>query len=314
VLEKPAGPALRSRPELLGEVPYLLGYHPDDSVVAVFLTGERLILLTARMDLSTPAAVVVEQWGHAAHRYGAAAVILIGYGPQTASSRLAAIGDAVAARVPVTDVLLVGEGRYFCLRCPCPAAAGVRFDPAATASAARATLAGRVALPSRQSLLALAEPDLLEQVGVTAALAQLSAETDDGAAVVRYLMDQAGDGQRLQVQDVARLVRLLHDGPVREVALRATGKQMWQRDLWLDVTRRTPPGHVAPAASLAGWCAWQRGEETLAIAALHRALTDDKTYLLARLLWHAILHGIPAHQLLKDVPAGQDASTGGERP
>ncbi|WP_179277049.1 DUF4192 domain-containing protein [Actinoplanes regularis] len=313
-MDEPAEPGLRSRPELLGEVPYLLGYHPADSVVAVFLTDESIILLTGRMDLSTPAAVLVEQWSQVARRYGAASVMLIGYGHRTQSSRVSAIADAVAAQVSVTDVLLVADGEYVCLRCPCREADGVPFDPAATASAARATLAGRVALPSRQELLALTEPDLLEQVSVGAALAQLPVETDDGPAVVRYLMELAADGQRLQVDEVARLVRLLHERPVRDVAWRATGKQMWQRDLWLDVTRRAPAGHVAAPASLAAWCAWQRGEETLAVAALDRALADDKTYLLARLIWHAILHGLPAHQLLKDLPDMQDTSANGEQP
>ena len=314
MLDDSTGETLRSEPELLGEVPYLLGYHPADSIVAVFLTTEQIILATGRMDLSTPPAVLIEQWAQAARRYRVASVWLIGYGPQSGTAPVRAVADALGARVPVTGVLMVCGDEYLCLRCPCPAAGGRPFDPAATAAAARNILAGRVALPSREALLALTDPVLIEQVTIGAALAQLPAETDDAVAVLRYLMGRAADGQRLSAGEVARLVRLLRDLPVRDAACEATGRLMWQRDLWLDVTRRAPVGHVAAPASLAGWCAWRRGEEVLAVAALDRALADDRTYLLARLIRHAISQGIPGHRLPAGWPGPQPTSSREQRP
>lgn len=304
--------AVRSRPELLGSLPYVLGHHPVDDLVAVFLDAERVIQAASRLDLLAPPAFAVEQWAQTATRITGGSVILVGYGSskQQDAPRVLAVADALGAHTPVRDVLLVAGGRYFCLRCPCAAAAGVPFDPAATAVAARATLAGHVALASRKQLLALAGPDPAEQAAVEAELAVLPVEADEPGAVVRYLMDQAEEGRRLSAAEVARLASLLTDVAVRDTAWRSTGAAMWQRDLWLDVTRRTPVELVAAPASLAAWCAWQRGEHVLATAAVDRALAAQPGYMLARLIAHAILAGIPAHQLRTGIPA---AGSGGER-
>lgn len=298
------------RRELLGQVPYLLRYHPADSVVAVFAGADRYIRVAARTDLAAPPAMVIAQWTAAARRVGAASAVVIGYGPRTAAVRVTAVADGLAAQVPVADVLLVTGGQFFCLRCPCPAAAGVRFDPAATIVAARLTMAGEVALASREDLLALAEPDPAGQAAVSAVLAEVSGDADS-PAVLRYLMEQAADGHRLTAADMAWLARMLREPAVRDLAVRATGTVMWQRDLWLDATRRMPAGYVAAPASLAGWCAWRRGEELLAVTACRRALADDPGYLFARLILHAIVSGVPPQALL----AGRPHSTtpaGGE--
>lgn len=305
-----------SRPELLGSLPYLLGHHPADDLVAVFLDADRIIHVTSRLDLSVPPALAVQQWTPVAARLNAASVVLAGYGSskQQDAGRVSAAADAVGAHIPVADVLLVADGMFFCLRCPCAAAAGVPFDPAATAAAARATLAGRVALASRAELLALADPDPVGQDAVDAALAQLPVEVDAPGAVLRYLMDLAEEGQRLTAAEVARLVRLLTDDLVRDAAWRATHSAMWQRDLWLDVTRRTSAAFVAGPACLAAWCAWQRGEHALAVAALRRALVAEPGCLLARLILHAMQAGIPAAQLRTALPARRAAGSSGERP
>src|SRR5205085_11746500 len=68
--------------------------------------------------------------------------------------------------------------------------------------------------------------------------------------------------------------------PVREAAWLKTSTHMWQRNLWLDLTRRVPEPYVTAPAALAAWCAWMRGESTLALAAARRAAAvnpDDMT-------------------------------------
>jgi hypothetical protein len=312
VFENETDQTMRSRPELLGMVPYLLRYHPADSTVGLFVGADRFVRVASRADLNAPPAQVIGQWARAAQRVGAASVVVIGYGSRTAAPRIRAVADGLAAHLPVVDVLLACDGQYFCLRCPCPAADGVAFDPAATVAAARFTLAGEVALPSREDLLAWAEPDPAEQAAVTAALQQLPADADP-VAVLRYLMEQAADGTRLPTTEVARLARLLTDRTVRDAAWLATGTAMWQRDLWLDVTRRAPAGYVAGPASLAAWCCWRRGEELLAVPACRRALSDTPDYLAARLILLAITAGIPPTTLLAGWPDTTPTS-GGQRP
>jgi hypothetical protein len=51
--ERPQTPTrlkVRRPDDLLAVIPYLLGFHPDESLVAVFVRSGRVIL-TARMDL-----------------------------------------------------------------------------------------------------------------------------------------------------------------------------------------------------------------------------------------------------------------------
>ena len=54
-LDRPSQLAVRSPADLIAAVPYLLGFHPADSVVAVALRG-RQIIFAARADLPEPGA------------------------------------------------------------------------------------------------------------------------------------------------------------------------------------------------------------------------------------------------------------------
>jgi len=63
--------------------------------------------------------------------------------------------------------------------------------------------------------------------------------------------------------------------------------------LWTALTRRAQPGHVAAAASLLAFTAWQSGDGALANIALDRALADDPGYTMARLLRDALAAGLP---------------------
>ncbi|WP_306211091.1 DUF4192 domain-containing protein [Actinoplanes sp. RD1] len=304
--------AVRSRAEVLGLVPYLLGYHPKESVVAIFLDAVQDVACVSRLDLTAPAAVAVHEWSRVSAQQPAGAVLLIGYGPRDAGAQVTVVADGLAAHAPVVEVLLVTEGRFFCLRCPCGDASGVVFDPAATAVAARATLAGRVALGSRDQLIALTAADPLEQIRLSAVLAQPSAGADEPGPVLAYGLEVAADGQRLPDEQAAQLLRLLRHRTVRDLAWEATGDLMWQRDLWLDLTRRAPAGHIAAPASLAAWCAWQRGEHTLASAAVDRALADDPGYLIAQLLDHALRHGLRPQQLFPHLAPDGGVATAGD--
>ncbi|GAB1690705.1 hypothetical protein KRM28CT15_25080 [Krasilnikovia sp. M28-CT-15] len=277
-------------------VPYLLGYHPEDgSLVAVLLAEDGRVVTLARTELSAPPAEVSAHLTRVTSGHGVVSVALVGYGPPSVAGQVRAAADAFTGRLRLCAVLLLTGGELFCLGCSCPDTAGRPFDPAATRTAAQATLAGMVALPSRAQLMALTDPDPGEQARTAAAIRALPAERgDDDGAVVRYLMGLAGDGQRLSSGRVARLVVLLRDLEVRDVAWRETGREMWQRDLWLDVTRRTPDGFLAAPAALAAWCAWLRGEEHLANAALARAQAADPGYGLAALIDRALRAHLPA--------------------
>src|SRR5258708_288423 len=82
-LPDPAALTVRSAPDLLAFLPYRIGYHPTDSVLAVALTGTRVTLI-ARVDLpdtdDPSARDVADSLAVPAAATGATTAILIGYG------------------------------------------------------------------------------------------------------------------------------------------------------------------------------------------------------------------------------------------
>ncbi|GAB4056296.1 DUF4192 domain-containing protein [Catellatospora paridis] len=189
---------LTERADLLGYVPYLLGFHPADSVVVLGLTDRR-IGVVARADLGHPHAETARRLGRlltAAGRGGRAAitsVLLVGYGPDPAAADTTReVANALDARgYHVREVLLHAGDRYHCLQCDdCTPPEGAPFDLSRTAAAAIATYQGLVAQPDRAAVEHLVEP-----VGGPAAIAmaqavdraeeRLDALVRDGAAEPR---------------------------------------------------------------------------------------------------------------------------------
>ncbi|MBY8873626.1 DUF4192 domain-containing protein [Micromonospora sp. PLK6-60] len=161
----PARLAVRSPADLIAAVPYLLGFHPADSVVVVALRGRRIIF-AARADLPDPGADPQPPAHHLAEvirRQRADAATVIGYGP---AGRVTAAVDAVRAVLEgagllLLDVLRVTDGRYWsylCTEVDCCPPDGNPYDPAASQVSAAAVLAGQVALPDRAALTAQVAP------------------------------------------------------------------------------------------------------------------------------------------------------------
>ncbi|MEV4412472.1 DUF4192 domain-containing protein [Catellatospora sp. NPDC049609] len=305
---------LTERADLLGYVPYLLGFHPADSTVVMGLRGNR-IAVAARADLAAPRTETVRRFAQvlAAAGRGRAAVgsvVVVGYGPDTGAADAARhAADALDGRgYHVREVLLQAGDRYHCLQCDrCTPPEGAPFDPSTTAAAAIATYEGLVALPDRATVERRVQP-----VGGLAAVAMaqavdraedrleaLLADGGDRALVtagetaVEAALHGAEAGGRLDDDEAAWLTVLLHDLRCRDHAWQRTDAEGWQLDLWLDLTRRAEPALVAPPATLLAWCAWRGGNGVLATAALDRALHADPAYSLAHLLTDALDRAVP---------------------
>ncbi|WP_432983130.1 DUF4192 domain-containing protein [Dactylosporangium sp. CA-233914] len=291
---------LRSREDFLGMLPYLLQYHPSDSVVLVHLTASGRVATYADVALGTPPAIVADSVQQALAHTPTATVMIIGYGPVTAADDVAAIAEAVDRHVLVGAAGIVCGEAFYCLTpgCDCDAVTGVPFDPRSTAIAAAATLRGDVALPSRADLLALAEPDPAAQAGVAAAIARIPVGDQPTRAELDALLERAMLDQRLTDDGAARMAWLLQQVPLRDAAWNATSHQMWQRNLWLDLTRRVPDAYVSAPAALAAWCAWMRGETTLALASARRAATVNLNNPMLRIIVASIRANIPADQVV----------------
>ncbi|MFC0029810.1 DUF4192 domain-containing protein [Micromonospora chaiyaphumensis] len=157
--------AVRSPADLVAAVPYLLGFHPADSVVVVAMRGRRVVF-AARGDLPEPGSDPGAAARHLAEvvaRQGTDAATVLGYGPAArVTGTVEAVGDALdRAGLLVLDALRVTDGRWWSYLCAEPACCppeGTRYDPAASQVSAAAVFAGQVALPDRAALAAQVGP------------------------------------------------------------------------------------------------------------------------------------------------------------
>ena len=304
--------------ELIAAVPYLLGFHPAESVAIVALRGTRIVF-AARYDLPAvdlPAAAgrqsAVEVATVVAGQ-GVTGVTVLGYGERArVTPTVLRVADALErAGVTVLDQLRVADGRFWSFLCTDPECcpdAGRPCLPADSAIAAAATYAGAVALPDRAALCAQLEP--APGPGRREALARAEARLAElcerepresgflrrvrraGRSVIRTAERRYRSGQRLTDDEVAWLGALLVHIPVRDFAWERTGAEQWWVDLWLDVLRRVEPVCVPGPACLLGFAAWRCGNGPLARVAIDRALAHQPGYEMAKLLSELLQLGV----------------------
>ncbi|WIN00037.1 DUF4192 domain-containing protein [Actinoplanes oblitus] len=266
---------VRGPADLLATVPYLMGYHPRDCVVVVFVTENGRVKCVFSTDRQKPAPTIVQNSIATAISADTTAAFIIGYGPMTDRDPLIQIADRLHHAVSVQACLLVNNDRYYCLNqgCPCTPAGGAILDVSGSVMAAEMTLQGRVALPSRQDVEALAAADTEAQARTAALIAGLPSPPADPVGVVHSCMACAETAERLSDDQVALLAVALTTVDGRTAAWEATTGTAWQGALWLDLTRRVPEQYVATPANLLAWTSWRRGEPALARTALDTAAT-----------------------------------------
>ncbi|MGY1804456.1 DUF4192 domain-containing protein [Blastococcus sp. SYSU D00922] len=332
--------------ELAAAVPHLLGFRPAESLVLLSLTGEtgHRLGLTLRVDLPPPVhgRSVARELARAVLTDDPAAVVavIVSEAGDTADGlpHRQVAWDVVVSlaehAVPVTQLLLVRDGRWWDYDCPaacCSPGAGTplpdgvtQLEAAAVATGVvverdRAALAGRITRPAGGARRAMAE-----------ACAQVAGECADAIAVAGWdevaawswdaVLDALArcrpgaptEAARLSDREVARLLWGLRDRAVRDRALElALGADAAAAEqLWTECTRRAPaPLDAAPATLLAVSC-WLRGDGAMADIALTRALAGSPGYALAGLLADALRACVPPAQLRELIERGAADRTG----
>jgi hypothetical protein len=289
--------------EFLAAVPYLLGFHPSDSVVVVAFRNRR-VLCAARTRPEDP----VDHAASVLVRQGADAAAVIGYGDeQRITPPVQRMSEALRSRdVPVVDEFRVTGGRYWSLRCTdpdCCPAEGTPCRTDQTTVAAQATYDGQVVLPDRAALIAqLASVEGDERTAMSAATERAQARLAEalpqgvrrtGRAAVRTAESRYRGGRRLTDDEVAWLGLLLVETQIRDYAWLRTAGEDWRIELWADVLRRVDPLYVPAPASLLSFAAWRKGQGALANAALERALAAEPYYPMAQLIGQILHEGVP---------------------
>ncbi|MEV4105571.1 DUF4192 domain-containing protein [Nonomuraea sp. NPDC049649] len=307
---------VNSPADLLSVVPYLLGFHPSLSMVVTIIDAEKATVGgVLRFDLPQDSADAPELANHLTSvliRNKVSWVVLVGYGP---GDRVSPVVDAATealnrAGIRIKDALRSDQGRYWSYTCTdtqCCPPEGAPLDISSGVPAATAVLAGFVALPDRETLVATLEPvDGPDRERVQAAT-QVACERTrtlietghdwyrEGIDQISAALDRVQAGGNLDADEVATLGVRLTAILVRDAAMTFLGDHDDETHLrlWTDVARRVPSEFAAAPAALLGFVALRTGDGALARIAAERALSVDPDYRLASLICAALHHGLP---------------------
>ena len=309
---------VRGPADLLGAVPYLLGFHPEESLVVIGL-ADTTVTVTARINLPDIHVLnVLPTLFAAVNRSGATRAVLVVFTDSpvdraTLSSKLSE--HVERAELGLVDSLLVSHGRWWSLACEdsgCCAAEGSPMPDAPTVLDTVATYAGLTALPSRDALVAMFEPlpnrddlsaELVAQQDIEVNAALIGTHDRYVRVVTRALFaaHRAAQVGRMPTNgEAARYAVALQCYAARDIVWMALDDDRLQGvELWVNLARRLPSPYDAPPLFLAAWRAWRDGNGALAGIAAERALASDPGYSAADLLLAALARGIDPRTLPK---------------
>jgi len=235
--------------DILATIPFLVGYHPSESIVVLGMTENR-VTVTARDDLppagTEPHEAQVHNLIAMVLRQGCRRAMLVGYGGE---ERVSPVMDALLAGferagATVVEALRADETRYWsyvCTNTRCCPPQGTPYDTSSSEVAAAWTLAGRVARRDRSEYEAQIRPatgltrDAMHRATAAAheRLIELVAEAEDeeqaeaallnaGNLAIAEALDRQLRGKSPTDEQAAWLSVLLQSIAIRDIA--------WSRD------------------------------------------------------------------------------------
>lgn len=312
---------LTSPHDLLAAVPFLIGYHPTNSLVIVSLKDDA-IGMAMRVDYPS-----LEPNNEAPYdslvfhllREGAEGALVVAYVPEDRSDGeevLRAIELAmVRANIPLRESLLIVHGRWRSVICTdsgcCPPEGNVLPEISTSRVAVEQVAQGRpmpfadveglsdsiAPLPLSMDLdfLAMVHSYCIDPDASDIQSSQRIGATSVIDLVARFVDGSIGTDSESDQELSARVIAGVGDIQVRDFALGSHDETSidFYASMWRYLTRIAPASFVAPVASLFAALSYERGEGALAQRALDRALSDDPSYSLASLLRRVFSAGWP---------------------
>ena len=306
---------LTSPHDLLAAIPFLIGYHPQNSLVMVALKDDA-VGMAMRVDL--PSDIAAESYDLLASHFvreEAQAAFIVAYADDSAADPEAVLINTSAALmragIDIKESLIVQNNRFRSMLCSDPTCCPPEGSaiPALDTSriAAEHVIAGHPmpfenvdglvqSIAAVPSAFDISWQDEVQHFWISSDAEEVNDLQCDGATAVidlagEYLHRRGAEDREL----VARVIGRLSDIQVRDFALGShsdeTSDSYWT--MWRDLLRIAPRGFVAPVACLFAAMAYERGEGALAHKALDRALHDDDQYSLALLLRRVFTAGWP---------------------
>ena len=334
---------LRDPGELLAALPYLIGFHPRDSLLFIAFGGSsgRRIELTQRVDLPVAVDAPAVSGALAANTLrvspAGVAVVVVGGDPGAAGGvpfggppPLRELADAAAAALVSCEVAVqsrtwaagTGAGAAWACYDECGCRGAVP-EAGTTPFAATAVAAGLVAHTDRAELEGLVAPTTPGRLRRRARMLTRAVEVEttdtggDAAAAGHALVGSAladAAGGRLQLDDgrVVALALALSDLEVRDTALARCAAPQAGLDgaehLWAALAREMPDPEAAEPAALLAACALLRGDGALAGIALDRAERAWPGHRLTGLLRAVWAAGIPPERVRECLTAPPSAA------
>lgn len=312
---------LTSPHDLLAAIPFLIGYHPQNSLVLVSLKGDS-VGMAMRVDLPTD--VSIESYDLLASHFtreeseGAFLVAYLLDDCKSGESVLISASAAlIRAGVEIKESLLVQGNCFRSLICTdslcCPPEGNPVPEIDSSRIAAEHVIAGHPMpfsdvtelIGSIAAVDSALDPAWFVEVNnfwIASDAEELIDLQRDGATAVVDLAGEYEVGRDYEDRElVARVIGCMSDIQVRDFALGShtseSSDSYWK--MWRHLLHVAPRGFVAPIASVFAALAYERGEGALAHKALDRALVDDSSYSLALLLRRVFTAGWPAESFSK---------------
>jgi Domain of unknown function (DUF4192) len=305
---------LTSPHDLLAAVPFMVGYHPKDSLVVMALVNSK-VTMAMRVDFpesETMTSVSATIAGHLT-RESAEEAIVVGYlpGDELGTDPLEITRSIISLQgISVKECIVVCNGRFRSNLCAdlecCPPEGNLIPEILDSRVTAEQVAAGNP-LPyldldeMKQSIAALPlDKELVREINaineIDYAGEDVTTLQREGANAINEMAISFSKEQRVEDKALLAqvLVRLL-DLQVRDYAMgvttEETSDQLW--DMWRYLLRLAPQGYVAPVAVIFATMSYERGDGALAQRALDRAMADSPGYQMAKLLRRTFAAGWP---------------------
>jgi hypothetical protein len=308
-------PTLTTAHDLITAVPFLIGFHPTQSLVLISVK-DGAIGLAMRIDLPDRlAADAIDMLAHHFIKEEAEAALLVAYMPndrEDGDSLLIAMGAGLIRNgIAVQESIVVRDGRYRSIICrdiECCPGEGLELPAIENSQIAAEHVVAGIPMPFAdiadlvESLAADPQSldfDWSDQVAnffIAEDAEELEALRRDGVETMELLMDEYRTGRGPSDRSlVARMIGRMSDVQVRDYALGVHTEDSYDLyfTMWRELLRLAPRGFVAPIACIVAAMAYENGDGALAQKALDRAFDDDDHYPLASLLRRVFNAGWP---------------------
>ncbi|GAA1372739.1 DUF4192 domain-containing protein [Luteococcus sanguinis] len=277
---------LHDTEDFLAIAPYLLGYQPEERLVAVVLSGRRLAV-TAAMPLAAFDDVVdaYEAFMPPFEQVRDPKVALMAWTDDAELAEYAlGLAEVWVGAEHLLDSVVVTSDRWWSRD---GWGAGRTEELAHGRAAAEAVLAGLGVAGSRDDAVrAVLGPDAVDPAvfdAVERAWDGRHVRPADAVGLARQLMERPGD---LPLDQVAALVVMVQDVDVRDAVWLAMDRAHAEGhlSLWSRIVAVTPSEWALVPVLLLGCASWVSGQGAVMVAAIERALDLDPTCSLAHLL------------------------------